>query len=307
MSKVLVITGATGRKSGGAFAEQLSAHFDTVSEQFPDGIRAVVRQSSDTNRLEQLISGVSVFRGSLEDPAFLRTALNDADTLVHVAGIHWSREIVTAAAACGVRRIILVHTTGIYSKYKQAGEEYRHIDSFVYSACREHHILLTILRPTMIYGNTSDQNIVQFIKMVDKLPIMPVINGARYDLQPVHYQDLGKAYYDVLMHEEETAGRDFILSGLAPIQLRQMFEIIGEKLGKKVHFVSCPFWIAYLGAWAVFLLSFKRIDYREKVQRLCESRAFPHQEASAAFSYAPRSFEAGIAEEIEEYQRQKKR
>ena len=43
--------------------------------------------------------------------------------------------------------------------------------------------------------------------MVDKLPVMPIVKNARYDLQPVHYKDLGKAYYDVLLNEKATYGK----------------------------------------------------------------------------------------------------
>ena len=301
MSRILVLTGATGKKSGGAFTERIGRHLDTVRALFPDGIRAFVRPTSDTSALERLIPDAQKCVGDLADVSALKEAFREADTVVHVSGIHWSREVAEAAAACGVRRLILVHTTGIYSKYKQAGEEYRHIDDFVYRTCRERGILLTILRPTMIYGNVADNNVVTFIRMVDRLPLMPVVNGARYALQPVHYQDLADAYYAVLTHEKETANRDFILSGGAPITLRDMLAEIGKHLGKRVRFISCPYALAYAGAWALYGITFTKMDYRERVQRLCEPRAFSHAEAAAAFGYAPRTFQQGIGDEVRQY------
>ena len=153
----------------------------------------------------------------------------------------------------------------------------------------------------MIYGNVYDGNVISFIKMVDKFPIMPVVNGAKYELQPVHYKDLAKAYYDVLINEEKTANREYNLSGGAPILLRDMLSVIGTNLGKKVHFISCPFVIAYIGAWFIFLISFGKIDYREKVQRLCEPRTFSYEKASNDFGYSPRTFEVGIVDEVNEY------
>lgn len=298
------MTGLTG-KSGGALAEHIARNIDEINTMFPGGIRTIVRETSNTKQLDSLLPGIQKIKGNLMDPATLKQAFRDADTLVHVAGIHWSREVVQAAADCHLRRLILVHTTGIYSKYKAAGEEYRQIDEFVYRTCRENGIILTVLRPTMIYGNTSDRNIVTFIKMVDKFPIMPVVNGARYELQPVHYKDLGDAYYRVLIHEETTANRDFILSGGEPILLRDMLTEIGKNLGKKVKFFSCPFWLAYSGAWAVYGLSLKKLDYREKVQRLCEPRTFPFTEAADAFGYSPRIFQEGIQDEVTEYLKKK--
>ncbi len=300
MGKILVLTGVTG-KSGGALAEIIGNNLETVHQMFPDGIRAVVRETSNTAKLDSLIPNIQKITGSLTDERTLKEAFKDADTLIHVAGIHWSREVVQAAAECHLRRLILVHTTGIYSKYKAAGEEYRKIDEFVSQICKKEGIILTVLRPTMIYGNVADHNVVTFIKMVDKLPIMPVVNGARYELQPVHFEDLGDAYFKVLMNERSTANKSFILSGGAPVLLRDMLTEIGKNLGKRVRFVSCPFWLAYSGAWVVYGLTFKKKDYREKVQRLCEPRTFPYKEAAEAFGYSPRSFQDGVKREVAEY------
>ncbi len=202
-----------------------------------------------------------------------------------------------------MRRRILVHTTGIYSQYKAAGEEYWKIDNYVYKTCKKHDITLTILRPTMIYGNISDNNVVQFIKMVDKFPIMPVVNGARYKLQPVHYEDLADGYYKVLMNEKNTVGKDYNLSGGNEIELKEMLTVIGKNLGKDVKFIRCPFPIAYAGAWGSYLVSFTKKDYREKVQRLCEPRVFSFEEAEKDFGYSPRRFQDGIVDEVKEYKR----
>lgn len=300
MSNALAITGLTG-KSGIVLAEQIAANRDLIDREFPLGIRAIIRATTDTDALEKLLPNIQKAVGELTDVSFLKKALDNVDTLIHIAGIHWSREIVTAAASCGVRRLILVHTTGIYSKYKYAGEEYRQIDSFAYETCRKHGIILTILRPTMIYGTTSDKNVCVFIKMVDRFPIMPVVNGARYELQPVHCRDLGIAYFNVIVNEKSTANEDFILSGGAPIYLRDMFSTIGKELGKKVYFFSVPYWIAYPGAVCLYGLSLGRMDFRERVQRLCEPRVFDHSEATKAFGYKPVTFDKGIVAEVKEY------
>lgn len=303
MSKILVMTGATGSKSGGAFAECISQHIDTVKTLFPDGIRALVRETSDTSVLEKKIADIEIKRGNFEDMEFLEKVLIGVDTLVHIAGINLSKPLVAAAVKAGVRRLILVHTTGIYSKYKAAGEAYRKIDSCIYKVCRERNIGLTILRPTMIYGNITDSNVCVFIRMVDKFKIMPVVNGAKYELQPVHYKDLGNAYYQVLIHEEETWNHDYNLSGGRPIYLRDMFTEIGKNLGKQVKFFSVAYPIAYAGAVVLWVLTLKKKDFREKVQRLCEPRIFSHEEATKDFGYNPVDFREGIVDEVTEYKK----
>lgn len=300
MGTVLVLTGVTG-KSGGALARRIGENYSSITRMFPGGIKAIVRKNSNIAKLQAKIPEVNILPIGLENVAELKKAFQDVDTVVHVANIHYSIHVVDAAVFSKVRRLILVHTTGIYSKFKAAGEEYRKIDEYVYRECKKHHILLTILRPTMIYGNCADRNISKFIQMVDRLPVMPVVNHAAYELQPVHYDDLGEAYYQVLLHEEATANRDFNLSGKEPILLKDIFCAIGDCLGKKVHLFNVPFWLAYLGAWGIFLCSLTQVDFREKVQRLCESRVFSHDDAVHAFGYCPRSFHDGLASEVKEY------
>lgn len=298
--RLLILTGVTGQKSGAIFAEYLANNKELLDNCF-DGIRVICRVSSNTDNITRLLPTAEISRGSFDNPEFLNHALRGADTVIHIAGIQRSRQLVDAAIRQKTRRLVLVHTTGIYSKYKEAGEEYRRIDAYVTEQCATNGIALTILRPTMIYGNRFDQNVIKFIRMVDKLPVMPIVNDARYALQPVHYKDLGKAYFDVLMNEKTTANKNYDLSGGEVIDLRDMLAVIGENLGKRVQFVSCPYFPAYFGAWFIYGLTFGKMDFREKVQRLCEPRAYSHEEATRDFGYAPMKFREGIVDEVREY------
>lgn len=297
----LILTGVTGAKSGGVFVEYISRNIGAVNELFSGGISIICRGSSDTKKVEMLLPSAKIICCNFSEVDSLTAAMKGADTVFHVAGIPLSREVADAAAKAEVRRLIVVHTTGIYSKYKSVGAEYREIDKYVENVCRNSKIHLTVLRPTMIYGNIKDRNVSTFVKMVDKLPIMPVVRDARFELQPVNYKDLGKAYFNVLMNEEKTMDKNYNLSGGEVIQLREMLTIIGEHLGKKVVFIHCPYWVAYSGAWVLYALTFGRKDYREKVQRLCEVRVFDHSKATQDFGYQPMLFKEGIIDEVNDY------
>lgn len=50
-------------------------------------------------------------------------------------------------------------------------------------------------------------------------------------------------------------------------------------------------------------MTFGRVDYREKVQRLVETRTFDYSDAANDFGYAPKPFEEGVKAEVEEYKR----
>jgi uncharacterized protein YbjT (DUF2867 family) len=137
--------------------------------------------------------------------------------------------------------------------------------------------------------------------MVDKLKVIPVVNGARYHLQPVHPKDLGNAYYDILVNPSVTAGKDYTLSGKDKIMLIDILKEIAHCLGVKRRFVNVPFFVAYAGSWIIYVLTLKKIDMREKVQRLCEDRVYPYEEANRDFGYSPIPFKEGLKAEVEEY------
>lgn len=294
--KRLLMTGITG-KSGIVFAK-LFAESDLRDEYL---LRAAVRPAAKIERAKEILPDAEFCHGDIYDAAYLDEVTRDVDVILHIAGIDKSISIMNAAVKNGVKRVILIHTTGIYSKYKAAGEGYRGIDAEVEHIAEESGVSLTILRPTMIYGTLGDQNIVKFIKMVDKLSPMPVVNHAAYYLQPVHAEDLAHAYFKLLHHLDETGGKNYVLSGRDKVLLIDMFRIIADELNVKRNYLSVPFGIAYPGAWALYLVSLTKIDMREKVQRLCESRAYPHDEAVRDFGYNPMPFEEGLRREVREY------
>lgn len=299
MERVL-ITGISG-KNGRYLLEEMEKNKEK------DGLenihfKAFLRDGSDTTYLDKSTLDIEKYYGSIDTKEEAAKYVEGGyDTLLHIAGIQRSVQIVSAALDAGVKRFILVHTTGIYSKYKEAGEGYREIDSLVTKMCKEAGADLTILRPTMIYGSLNDGNMIVFIKMVDKLRIFPVISGAKYALQPVWCGDLGKAFYDVLMNPDKTNNKNYDLSGGKPILLIDIFQEIGKQLGVKNTFVSCPYVIAYVGAVCVYALTLGKKDFREKVQRMVEPRAYSHEEAAKDFGYAPLEFKDGIKEEIKLY------
>ena len=296
----VLITGLTGR-SGKYFGDLL------IREQYPNVI-ALVRSA---RKFEALYGDQTVLRcveGDTQDEALLERVFleNQISTVFHISGIKQTPAILNAALRAGcVKRLVLVHTTGIYSKFKAASEEYLRIEAEMKEKLCGTDVDVTVLRPTMIYGSLDDHNISVFIRMVDKLRVFPLVKSGRYELQPVNQADLGRAYYQVLMEPEATANRNYNLSGNDVIYLRDMLAMVSELLGKKTLFVPVPYWIAYSGAWGLYLLSFTKVDFRERVQRLVEPRAYSNADARRDFGYDPIPFADGLAKEIELYIRGK--
>ena len=297
MERLILLTGVTGHS--GRYAVERLAQRQNITGGMR--FRALVRGSSDVTRLQSSPLAIELVYGDIRDAVVLQSAMQGVDTVLHIVGILDSPRVMEAAVKAGVRRVILVHTTGVYSKYKSASRDYIAVDEQVTRMAEGAGIALSILRPTMIYGDVDDQNVITFIRMMDRLPVMPVVSGARFLLQPVHRRDLGYAYADVLLDEAATLGKSYVLSGKEPIELRDMLVVIARYLNKRPRFFSVPYWFAIAGAWALYLLSLTKADYREKVQRLVEPRAYPHIDATRDFGYAPVDFATGVKDEVASY------
>ncbi len=293
---MLLVTGITGH-TGRYFLQELIDH------KYAGLIRCIVRETSDTSMLDNSELNIEKVYGDLCDKEFIRKAVNGVDNIMHIYNIHHSPMIVQAAIENNVSRAILVHTTGIYSNFKYASQGYKDIEKKVSEMTSESNCPtnVTILRPTMIYGDLCDSNMSKFIRMIDKLRIMPVINGGRSLIQPVNARDLGKAFFTVLMSTDKTAGKAYDLSGEKPLQMIEVFKIISDSLKKKTIFVSVPLGFGVLLAKVARILTFGKMDYIERVQRMGEDRSYPHTEAKKDFNYSPMSFEKGILIEVNQY------
>jgi uncharacterized protein YbjT (DUF2867 family) len=290
---MLLVTGITGH-SGSYFLKEL------INNKYEAPIRYVVRETSDTSLLDNSGLNVEKVVGDLNDQDFMNKSMAGIDTVLHIGSIFYSVTVMKAAVKNNVRRAILVHTTGIYSKYKSASEEYKNIELEVKKIINASPMGLIILRPTMIYGNVNDKNMVIFIKMVDKLRLFPVIDHGKSLLQPVNGRDLGKAYYQVLTNPDIMNG-DYILSGEKPITMLNMFKLISNTLGKKTTFVSVPLGFGVFLARILKAFTLGKVDYIEKVQRMGEDRSFPHDAAFRDFGYDPMPFAEGIKIEVKQY------
>ncbi|WP_428909814.1 SDR family oxidoreductase [Niallia sp. Krafla_26] len=292
---MLLVTGITGH-SGKYFLKEL------IKNKYQGPIRCIIRENSDTSLIDNSGLNIEKVIGDLEDQEFMNKAMIGITTVMHIASIFYSDTLMRAAIKNDVKRAILVHTTGIYSKYKSASEEYKIIEENIERIIKENNskIGLIFLRPTMIYGYINDRNMVVFIKMVDKLRLFPVINQGRNLLQPVNGRDLGKAYFQVLMNSNIISG-DYILSGERPISMKELFILISKILDKKTTFISVPLALGVFMARVLKICSLGKVDYIEKVQRMGEDRSFSHECATKDFSYQPMPLSEGLKLEIEEY------
>lgn len=292
---MLAVTGITGH-TGRHFMEVLQKnHYDGT-------LRCLVRSEEKAQRLQQSGLQMQCVQGNLDCEEDIVRLLDGADTVLHIANIHYSPAIVRIGRACGVKRFVLIHTTGIYSRYKEAAEGYQRIEEEILPQMAEANI--TILRPTMIFGDLCDYNMSKFIRLVDRLPVVPAIDGGRSKIQPVNARDLAQACYDVL-EAPQCAGKAYDLSGERPVTIAELYQMIAQGLGKKRITLGIPMGLGVCAARCLKALTLNRMDLEEKVRRMGEDRSYAHDAAAVDFGYNPEPFEIGLKREIEAYRAQR--
>ena len=294
---MLLVIGATGH-TGRYFLQELK------NNNYNEKVRFLVRDKKKDDIFKEYNLNYEMVEGDLNNKEDLQKACKGIDTILEIYNIRYSLNVLDAALKENVRRIIFVHTTGIYSKYKMASGEYKVIEKEVIEKAKD-KIDITILRPTMIYGDIWDHNISKFIKMMDKMRVYPMIAGGKAKIQPDNARDLGRAYYQVLVNEEKTKNKDYNLSGETPIAIKDMLKSILKYLDKKSIFIPIPLWLSVACAYILRVITLGKVNIVEKVLRMDEDRCFDNSEARKDFGYTTIEFQKGLENEVKQYQDKK--
>ncbi|MBQ8684455.1 MAG: NAD(P)H-binding protein [Clostridia bacterium] len=280
---MILITGLTGT-SGKPFYDVL------CREQYNEKIRVVVRETTDTSQFDGSPLDLELVTGDVTDVEFMKKALEGCDTVFHIAIKNHSHLVMEAVKQSPqIKRVILVSSTIVYSEfYKTLDLKEREVE--IRQLLEERNIRYVFIRPTMIFGTPHDRNISVFIRWFMKYPLFPIVKNGTANIQPVSRYDLAEAYWLILKNLDNLKQTEYIVSGKDCMSLLEMFRLLTDLIGKKVRFINIPFGIASAAVKAVYYLSFKKVDFREKLDRLTEDRAYPHDVIAEELGYSPHPF-----------------
>ena len=280
----LLVTGAGGHV-GGEFLRRLAGRGH-------DGpVRVAARSARGLDEMRVLPLDLEVVRGDLRNEAVGAEAGRGVDVVVHVANLYASPSVV--AGAPDARRVICVHTTGRYSRFKSAREAYERIEDGLLAR----HDHLTVLRPTMIYGSRRAWAVSWLIRQMARRRVMPMVGRGRNLMQPVLARDVADALMAVL-DRDATARQAYDLPGRAAVPYSQMLRTISRALGRQHLLVPVPLGPARRVAAAVRARRPGFPIQDEQLLRMSEDKAFDWSAAAAGFGYDPAGIEEGIAEHV---------
>ncbi|WP_327581727.1 NAD(P)H-binding protein [Nonomuraea sp. NBC_00507] len=208
---MIVVTGATG-KVGGELVRLLAAAGEQVT--------AVSRRPAP------LPEGVRHSAGDLGEPAGLKAAFDGADALFLLVAGQEPQAVLEAAAAGGVRRVVLLSSQGAGTR----PEAYGHPVAFE-EAVRGSGLEWTILRP-----GGFDSNALAWAEPIraHRTAAAPFGDVALPTVDPGDIAEVAA----VVLREGGHAGRTYTLTGPQAVSPRERAAAIGAALGEEVRFVE---------------------------------------------------------------------
>jgi nucleoside-diphosphate-sugar epimerase len=241
MSGILFITGSRGF-IGKALVSRLLA---TGLWQ----IRVLVRRPTEQG--DNLARGLDFVVGDLCDAETYRSSLEGVDTVIHLAAltgkaapseyertnVEGTKILLQACKAVGVGRFLHVSTIAATypdQRYYHYGQSKARAEALV----RESGIPNTIIRPTVVLGSGSP--IWRTFSSIAKLPVVPLPNGGRVQLQPIDVDDLVEGI-ELVLSKDRFEGEALDLGGPNSISFADFMRALHKAFyGKEPRFIKFP-------------------------------------------------------------------
>jgi nucleoside-diphosphate-sugar epimerase len=257
-----LITGATGFVGGHIAEACVDRGWQAVT---------IARRTSDTALLEKI--GVAIHRGSLNDTALARKALEQVDVVVHCAAkvgnwgpldeyrkvnVEGLRVLLDACKGQALSRFVHMSSLGVYAPRHHYGSDEtvplpkRHRDSYtqtkveaeelVMAYYRDFGLPVVVLRPGFVYG-PRDHTVLP--KIIEGLRARTVRypGGGRTALNTIFVRNLVDAVFLAVDHTQ-AVGQTYNLTDGDFVTKRRFIGAIADAMGLPHPHLTPPLWLA---------------------------------------------------------------
>jgi len=266
----------------------------------------MVRRASETSYLNA--NRMEIRHGDLLDPPSLRAALESpVRTVVHCAAttsetkvdyaqsfkvnVEGTRNLLEACKNQGIDRFIMVSTQSAneqnpstYARTKLAGD----------LAVKESPLAYTILKPSTIYGPGSKGLFAKMVRLLDRVPVVPILGSGSRLIRPIHVFDLCEAILNC-EGSEQTVGKTYDLGGRDLVSYEDFIRSILHTRRKKRAFVSVPLPMCRALAAAFSLLKNPPFT-RDNILGLNQNQVCSIDAARKDFGFSPRGLREGLSQ-----------
>lgn len=200
------------------------------------------------------------------------------------------------AQRLGAQRIVCLSSTSRFTKISSRNP---YEESLVQRLCEGEQALAewaetvgvawTVLRPTLIYGRSTDRNLSEMVRIIRKLGVFPIFGRAAGLRQPIYVDDVAQAAVTAVF-APAAANRAYNISGAEVLSYREMVTRIFKAMGRRPRLLVVPIWLFNLALSFLHLIPRYRNWNADMVQRMNRDMVFDHDEATRDFNFKPQPF-----------------
>jgi nucleoside-diphosphate-sugar epimerase len=202
----------------------------------------------------------------------------------------------------GVKSIVAIGSTSRFSKNASADARERATaanleksENILQAWCVRSNVHGTLLRPTLIYDGTGDENIARMARFIRRFRFLPLAAPAKGLRQPIHADDVACATVNTL-DNPAVYGKSMNIAGGETLTYRAMAERVFEAMGMKPRFLLLPTdWLQKGFRWASDIGVLHETSFGASIfERMNQDLVFDISESLQLLKYQPREFRPEI-------------
>lgn len=323
--KVLV-TGGTGFTGKALVQRLLGMGHEVVALDYKEGLKSqelrdwgaevVLGSVTDQDVVRRAMKGVEL----VHHVAAAFREMNVPDTYYHEVNVGGTRNVLEAALAEGVRKVIYCSTCGVHGNvdHPPAGEDapiqpadyYQRTKWEAEPVVREFNdrgLETVILRPAAIYGPGDPERFFLIFKRVAK-GVFPMFGSGRTYYHPLYIDNLIDAFI-LAMENGRGHGEAYLIADEQYLEIEDLVRRVGRALGVDVKIPHYPVW-PVVAAGHVVEKACKPFGitpplFPRRVDWYRQNRAFRIDKAKRDLGYAPKvDIDEGLQRTAEWYRRE---
>ena len=172
----------------------------------------------------------------------------------HEINVEYPVKLAKLAKQNGVKQFVFISTIAVYGEEKEKLDENTICNPITpYGKSKleaekellklnDDSFIVSIIRPPMIYGKNAPGNIDSLVKLVRKVPIVPlgkILNKRSF----ISIQNLCHMIDEIITQQKSGI---FLASDDEPLSTSRLIELIAKNLDKKIYLIKVPFFESLL-------------------------------------------------------------
>ncbi len=267
-------------------------------------VTALIRRRHEK---DTIVRNTKVVIGDLSQKGSWRKALKEQDILIHLAAeisakdpslfeknnVLATKNLLDAAKKANIRKIILFSSAAVTSIRR---DPYAQTKKSQETLVAKSGIDYSIIRPSMIYGPGDNKNIGWLIKILKRLPIVPLPGGGNFGRQPVYVDDICQIVLKLV--NKRFPQKIFEVHGYQYITLAKMVKTINKQLSSPKLIFPVPIFMLIATFWLAEKILPNPKFTVDQIKSLVSGEKFKGDKWWQIFDIIPTSFETGISKMV---------